>query len=132
MQVMGNDTTIGVAAGHGTLELNTYKPLIIHAFLHSVRLLGDAAVSFDQHCARGIQPNAARIAAHVEASLMLVTALSPHLGYDIASSIAHHAHDHGLTLREAALALGALDGPTFDRLVVPAAMVLPGGNGPTG
>src|SRR5437016_504657 len=104
-QVMGNDVALGVGASSGQLELNVYKPLIAHAFLQSARLLADGSRSFDEHCARGIEADEARIRELVERSLMLVTALSPHIGYDRAAEIAKKAHRDGTTLREAALAL---------------------------
>ncbi|HKC44491.1 MAG TPA: class II fumarate hydratase, partial [Burkholderiales bacterium] len=109
----------------GNFELNVYKPVIIHNFLQSVRLLGDGAASFDEHCARGIEPNRARIAELVERSLMLVTALAPRIGYDRAAEIAKHAHRHGTTLREAALALGHVSAEEYDAVVRAEDMVGP-------
>src|SRR5918992_2222452 len=99
--------------------------MMIHAFLQSLRLLADASRSFDEHCARGIEANAARIAELLERSLMLVTALAPHIGYDKAAAIAKKAHHEGSTLREAALALGYVSGPDFDRWVRAEAMIGP-------
>jgi len=125
-QVMGNDVALGVGASSGQLELNVYKPLIVHAFLQSARLLADGSRSFDEHCARGIEANEARIRELVERSLMLVTALSPHIGYDRAAEIAKKAHRDGTTLREAALALGYVKADDFDRWVRPEAMIGPG------
>jgi fumarate hydratase class II len=122
LQVMGNDVAVGLGGASGQFELNVYKPMIIHAFLQSLRLLADASRSFDEHCARGIEPNARRIAELVERSLMLVTALAPHIGYDRAAEIAKKAHREGSTLREAALALGYVSGADFDRWVRPEAM----------
>ncbi|TXH41167.1 MAG: class II fumarate hydratase [Burkholderiaceae bacterium] len=116
-QVFGNDVAITVGGASGNFELNVFKPLIAHNFLTSVRLLTDAMVSFDAHCARGIEVNRPRVAELVARSLMLVTALSPHIGYDRAAAIAKHAHHAGLTLREAALALGEVTGETFDAWV---------------
>ncbi len=122
-QVMGNDVAIGMGGAGGNFELNVYKPLIAHNFLQSVRLLADGMTSFETHCARGIEPNRERIAALLERSLMLVTALAPHIGYDRAAEIAKRAHHDGTTLREAALALGYVTADEFDRWVVPAKMV---------
>ncbi|HEX4927824.1 MAG TPA: class II fumarate hydratase [Burkholderiales bacterium] len=124
-QVMGNDVAVNIGAASGHLELNVYKPMIIHAFLQSARLLADGCRSFEEHCARGIEPDAARIAELLERSLMLVTALSPHIGYDRAAEIAKKAHREGATLREAALALGYVKAEDFDRWVQPAAMIGP-------
>ncbi len=126
-QVLGNDVAIGIAGSQGHLELNVYKPVIANAFLQSCRLIGDAAGSFEAHCARGIEADGKRIAALVESSLMLVTALAPHIGYDRAAEIAKKAHHEGSTLREAALALGYVTSPQFDEWVRPDAMTRPGG-----
>ena len=111
----------------GNFELNVFKPLIIHNVLHSIRLLADACQSFEEHCARGIEPDRERIRQHLERSLMLVTALAPRLGYDRAAEIAKKAHREGLTLKEAALALalGHLTAEEFDRWVRPERMVGP-------
>ena len=122
-QVMGNDVALTVGGASGSFELNVFKPLIAHAFLQSVRLLADAMASFDAYCARGIEPDRARIAALLERSLMLVTALSPHIGYDRAARIAKHAHANGISLREAALALGYVSAEQFDQWVRPERMV---------
>lgn len=122
-RVMGNDTTVGVAGASGQLELNVFKPVMIFTLLESVALLADAVASFDEHCARGIEPNRARIAMHLGQSLMLVTALSESIGYDAAARVAKHAHATGKTLKEAALELGAVDAEEFARLVRPEAMV---------
>ncbi|HET7197706.1 MAG TPA: lyase family protein, partial [Burkholderiales bacterium] len=124
-QVMGNDVAVNIGGASGHLELNVYKPMIIHAFLQSARLLADGCRSFDEHCARGIEPDRVRIRELLERSLMLVTALSPHIGYDRAAEIAKKAHREGTTLREAALALGYVKGEDFDRWVDPAAMTGP-------
>jgi len=124
-QVLANDVAVNVGGASGHLELNVYKPLLINAFLQSVRLLSDGCRSFEEHCARGIEPNAGRIAALVEGSLMLVTALSPHIGYDRAAEIAKKAHQEGTTLREAALALGYVSAQDFDRWVKPGDMIGP-------
>ncbi|QTN29696.1 class II fumarate hydratase [Rhodoferax sp. AJA081-3] len=122
-QVMGNDVALGIGGAMGNFELNVFKPLIIHNFLQSVRLLADAMASFDHHCAQGLEPDRARIAELVANSLMLVTALSPHIGYDKAAEIAKHAHQHGLSLRAAALALGSVAAADFDAWVLPQSMV---------
>jgi fumarate hydratase, class II len=122
-QVFGNDLALSVGGASGNFELNVFKPLIAHNFLQSVRLLADAMASFDQHCARGIEPDRARIAELLNRSLMLVTALTPHIGYDRAAQIAKHAHTNGLSLREAALALGFVDAEQFDQWVRPEKMV---------
>jgi fumarate hydratase, class II len=122
-QVFGNDVALTVGAASGNFELNVFKPLIIHNFLSSVRLLADGMRSFDTHCARGIEVNAPRIAELVARSLMLVTALSPHIGYDRASEIAKQAHHMGSSLREAALALGYVTDAQFDAWVRPEDMV---------
>jgi fumarate hydratase class II len=124
-QVMGNDAALAIGGASGHLELNVYKPMIIHAFLQSARLLADGCRSFEEHCARGIEPDAARIRELVEASLMLVTALAPHIGYDRAAEIAKKAHREGGTLREAALALGYVKAEDFDRWVRAEDMVKP-------
>jgi fumarate hydratase class II len=124
-QVMGNDVALNIGAAAGHFELNVYKPMIIHAFLQSVRLLADGCQSFDEHCARGIEANAARIRELLERSLMLVTALTPHIGYDKAAEIAKKAHREGLTLREAALGLGYVSAQDFDRWVRPESMLRP-------
>ncbi len=124
-QVMGNDVAVNIGGASGHFELNVYKPLIIHAFLQSVRLLADGCRSFEQHCARGIEANEGRIRELVERSLMLVTALSPHIGYDRAAEIAKKAHRDASTLREAALALGYVKAEDFDRWVRPETMLGP-------
>ncbi len=116
-QVFGNDVAVNWGGANGHFELNVYKPLIAHDFLQSVRLLGDGAASFDRHCAEGIEPNRRRIAELLDRSLMLVTALAPHIGYDRAAEIAKLAHRDGATLREAALASGHLSAEDFDRWV---------------
>ncbi len=121
-QVMGNDVAVGIAGALGNFELNVYKPLIAHATLQSVRLLADACESFDRHLARGIEPRLGNIAEHLGRSLMLVTALVPKLGYDRAAKIATRAHREGTSLREAAVAEGALSGEEFDALVRPETM----------
>jgi fumarate hydratase class II len=124
-QVLGNDVAINIGGASGNFELNVFKPMIIHNLLQSVRLLTEASVSFREHCAVGIEPNRERIGELLERSLMLVTALNPHIGYDKAAQIAKMAHRNGTTLREAALSLGYLTGEEFDRLVRPEEMVRP-------
>jgi fumarate hydratase class II len=124
-QVMGNDVAVNIAGASGHFELNVYKPLIIHAFLQSLRLLADGCRSFEEHCARGIEANQGRLRELLERSLMLVTALSPHIGYDRAAEIAKKAHRDGSTLREAALALGYVKPEDFDRWVRPESMLGP-------
>ncbi len=117
-QVMGHDAAIGFAASQGQFELNVYKPLIVLDTLDSVRLLTDAMSSFARHCVAGISVNAARVEELLQGSLMLVTALAPHIGYERAAQIAKYAHDRGTTLRAAALALGAVSAEQFDAWVV--------------
>ncbi len=116
-QVMGHDTAIGMAASQGQFELNVYKPLIVLNTLDSMRLLADGMRSFSRHCLVGIEVNAARVDALLHSSLMLITALAPHIGYDRAAQVAKHAHDHGTTLREAALSLGVVTAEQFDTAV---------------
>lgn len=123
-QVMGNDTAINVGGASGNFELNVCKPLLIHAFLMSCRLIADGCDSFRQYCVEGIEPQRSRLAEYVVASLMLVTALTPHIGYDRAAAIAKRALDSGQTLREAALELGYVTASDFDRWVRPDEMVL--------
>ena len=124
-QVMGNDAAIGFAGSQGNFELNVFKPVIIHNFLHSVRLLSDACRSFTHHCAAGIEPNMERINHYVQDSLMLVTALNPHIGYDKAAQIAKKAHQEKSSLREAAIDSGHLTAEQFDQWVNPEAMTHP-------
>jgi fumarate hydratase class II len=121
-QVFGNHTTITVAASQGHLELNVYKPVIAHAMLQSIALLTDAVVSFTENCVAGIRPDERRIGDLMGRSLMLVTALAPHIGYDKAAKIARAAHANGTTLREEAARLGYVSPEEFDRLVRPGAM----------
>ena len=121
-QVMGNDVAINIGGASGNFELNVFRPMIAHNFLQSVRLLADGMTSFNDHCAVGIEPNRARIDELVQRSLMLVTALNPHIGYDKAAQIAKKAHKEGTSLREAALASGHVSGEQFDAWVVPATM----------
>jgi fumarate hydratase class II len=122
VQVMGNDAAIGFAGSQGNFELNVFKPVIIYNFLHSVRLLTDACRSFREHCVAGMGIDAERIAHYVNSSLMLVTALTPKIGYDKAAEIAKKAHHEKLSLREAALKLGYLTEKEFDEIVRPEKM----------
>jgi fumarate hydratase class II len=124
-QVMGNHTTVTVAGSSGHFELNAFKPVIVYNVLQSIRLLADAADSFTRHCIEGIEADTDRIAELVERSLMLVTALNPHIGYDAAARIAKKAHAEGLTLKQAAKALDLVSETDFDRWVDPAAMTAP-------
>jgi fumarate hydratase, class II len=124
-QVLGNDVAIAVGGASGNFELNVFKPLIAHAALQSIRLMADACASFDKHLARGLEPDRAEIARKVENSLMLVTALAPHIGYDNAAKVAKQAHADGTTLREAAIALGLVSAEDFDRWVKPDSMIGP-------
>jgi fumarate hydratase, class II len=121
-QVLGNDVAVNFGGASGHFELNVFKPMIINAFLQSARLLADGSRSFEEHCARGIEADEARIRELLQRSLMLVTALAPHIGYDKAAEIAKKAHKDGSTLREAALALGHVSAADFDRWVKPEAM----------
>ena len=122
-QVFGNDVAINMGGALGNFELNVFRPMIAHNFLQSVRLLADGMNSFNDHCAAGIQPNRERIAELLGASLMLVTALNPHIGYDKAAFIAKKAHQEGSSLRAAAVASGYVTGVQFDQWVVPSVMV---------
>lgn len=124
-QVFGNDVAITVGGSQGNFELNVFKPMIAHNFLQSARLLADGMRSFDEHCAQGIEPNHARIAELMEKSLMLVTALAPHIGYDRAAQIAKTASHEGLTLRQAALQSGFVTEQQFDAWIVPIDMTRP-------
>ncbi len=125
-QVLGNDVAINFGGASGNFELNVYKPLIIHNFLQSVRLLADGMASFERHCVQGINANEARIADLMQRSLMLVTALAPHIGYDKAAKIAKQAHHEGGTLKQTALALGYVTDQQFEQWVQPLAMTRPG------
>ncbi|MDR0202460.1 MAG: class II fumarate hydratase [Delftia acidovorans] len=122
-QVFGNDVAINFGGASGNFELNVFRPMVSHNFLQSVRLLADGMKSFNDHCAVGIEPNRERITELVQRSLMLVTALNPHIGYDKAAYIAKKAHKEGYSLREAAVASGHLTGEQFDAWVIPAKMV---------
>ena len=122
-QVMGNDVAINIGGMSGNFELNVFRPMVAHNFLQSVRLLADGMVSFNDHCAVGIEPNRERITQLVQGSLMLVTALNTHIGYDKAAFIAKKAHQEGSSLREAAIASGHVTAEQFDQWVVPGDMV---------
>ncbi len=123
VQVMANDVAMGIAASQGNFELNVFMPVTIYNFLQSARLLSDVILSFEKNCARGIVPNEEVIAGYLNRSLMLVTSLSPSIGYENAAKIAKYAHQKGLTLKAAALELNMLDEETFDRLVRPEKMI---------
>jgi fumarate hydratase class II len=125
VQVFGNDTAVAFAGSQGHFQLNVYKPIILHNTLESIELLGDGLRSFDERCARGIEPNLERIRDNVNESLMLVTALNPHIGYENSAKIALKAHHDKSTLREAALKLGLVSAEDFDRWIDPAAMTRP-------
>jgi len=122
VQVFGNDAAVAFAGSQGNFQLNVYKPVMVHNVLESIQLLGDACSAFNDHCAVGLEPNLPRIRENLEKNLMLVTALNRHIGYDKAAAIAKKAHQEGLTLREAALALG-VRAEEFDAYVVPGQMV---------
>jgi len=124
-QVMGNDAVIGFAASQGNFELNVFKPVIIYNFLQSCRLLGDAMDSFRERCIVGLTANMEVIQQNMEKSLMLVTALNPHIGYENAAKIAKLAHGKGLTLKEAALELNLLTEKQFAEMIDPKKMVHP-------
>jgi len=126
VRVFGNDAAVAFAGSQGNFQLNVYKPVMLHGTLESIELLADAIDSFDQRCAQGIEPEMTRIRANLERSLMLVTALNPHIGYENAAKIALAAHHDNSTLREAALKLGLVSAEDFDRWVDPAAMTRPG------
>lgn len=122
-QVMGNDVALAIGGASGNFELNVFKPLMAHNLLQSIRLLADGMESFEAHCVRGIEAQQERITELLERSLMLVTALTPHIGYDRAAKIAKHAHQEGITLREAAIGLGYVSEAEFDKWVRPENMV---------
>jgi fumarate hydratase class II len=124
-QVIGNDAALSLGGLQGHFELNVFKPLMIHNFLHSCRILGDACRSFTDHCVVGIEPDQERIDKLLKESLMLVTALNPHIGYDQAAKIAKTAYEKGKTLRETAIDLGILSGKDFDKFVRPETMISP-------
>lgn len=125
VQVFGNDAAVAFAGSQGNFQLNVYKPVMVHNVLESIRLLADAALAFEAHCASGIEPNRPRIAENLEKNLMLVTALNRHVGYDAAAAIAKAALKSGSTLREAALASGKVSAEDYDRWIVPIDMTRP-------
>ena len=124
-QVMGNHVAISVGGANGHFELNVFKPVMIYNLLQSIRLIGDGVRSFTDNCVAGIEPNRARIDQLLHESLMLVTALNPHIGYDNAAKVAKKAHADGTTLKEAALALGVVSDADFERWIDPAKMTGP-------
>jgi fumarate hydratase class II len=125
VQVFGNDLATSFGGSQGNFELNVYKPVMIHNFLHSVRLLHDATGSFVEFCISGIELNRSQIDEHLKHSLMLVTALNPHIGYDKAAQVAKNAHKKKISLRESAIELGYLTGDQFDAMVIPEEMTHP-------
>jgi fumarate hydratase class II len=125
VQVMGNDTTVGIAASQGNFELNVFKPVIAYNILQSVKLLADGMRSFDKNCAVGIEPVHAQIDSYLNNSLMLVTALNPHIGYENAAKIAKTEHKNGTTLKEEAIALGLMNSEDFDKYVIAKEMISP-------
>jgi fumarate hydratase, class II len=125
VQVFGNDLSVAMANSQGQFQLNVYKPVILHNVLESIELMADACRSFDRYCARGLEPNRDRIRQHVDESLMLVTALNPHIGYENAAAIALKAHRDGASLRDTAVASGLVSAEDFDRWVNPADMAKP-------
>ena len=125
VQVMGNDAAINFAGASGNFELNVYKPVMIHNLLQSIRLISDACESFTDNCVVGIRANQEAIDKHLENSLMLVTALNPHIGYDNAAKVAKKAYEENKTLKEAADELGLLSADKFDELVRPEKMIAP-------
>jgi fumarate hydratase class II len=125
VQVMGNDAAIGFAGSQGNFELNVFKPVMIHNLLHSIRLIHDACHGFVEYCIAGITINREKIDEHLRDSLMLVTALNPHIGYDNSAKIAKHAHKKGISLRAAAIELGLVTGEQFDAWVKPEEMTHP-------
>ena len=125
VQIFGNDAAIGFAGSQGNFELNVYNPVMIYNLLHSIFLMRDASLMFEKYCVEGLEANRPRIAEYLKNSLMLVTALSPVIGYDKCAKIAHAAYKEGTSLRESCLKLGYLSGDEFDRIVVPEKMTHP-------
>ena len=124
-QVIGNDTAINIGGSSGNFELNVFKPVMIYNLLQSIRLLADSSRSFNDHCVVGIEPNKTQIEKHLNGSLMLVTALNPHIGYDNAAKVAKKAYQENTTLKESAVTLGLLTGEEFDEKVRPEKMTGP-------
>lgn len=124
-QVIGNDTAVNIGGMSGHFELNVFKPMMIYNLLQSIRLLSDSCVSFNKYCAKGIEPNRKKIAEHLNNSLMLVTALNSHIGYDNAAKVAKKAHAENLTLKQSAIALKLLTAEEFDEKVQPKNMIGP-------
>ena len=124
-QVMGNDLTISIAGASGNFELNVYRPVIAYNIIQSIRLLTDSCDSFLENCVDGITPNEEKIKTNLYNSLMLVTALNPHIGYDKAAEVAKKAHENNTSLREAIIDLGYMSGEDFDELVDPQKMIKP-------
>ena len=124
-QVMGNDVAITIGGAQGHYELNVFKPMMANNLIQSAKLIGDACSSFNNNCAKGIEPNKSKINDLLNNSLMLVTALAPKIGYDKAANIAKTAHKNGTTLKQEAIALGFVDEATFDRVVRPELMIGP-------
>jgi len=123
VQVMGNDTAVGIAASQGNFELNVFMPVLIYNFLQSARLLGDAMVSFHDHCLVGLKPNREKMEENLHRSLMLVTALNPHIGYENAAKTAKKAYKENISLKEACVKLGFLTEAEFDRVFHPEQMI---------
>ena len=122
-QVMGNDVTIGMGASSGNFELNVFKPLLLHNFLQSVRILSDGMRSFDQFCIKGIEPNLSRIDELMQSSLMLATALTPYIGYDKVATITKNAHEQNISLRQSAIASGFVSENDFDVWIQPKLLI---------
>ena len=123
VQVMGNDSAIGIAASQGNFELNVFMPVLIYNYLQSLRLLGDVCLSFEKNCVRGIRANKHKMQDNLHNSLMLATALTPHIGFENAARVVHLAHEEGLSLKEACLALGYLSAEDFDQHFKPEEMI---------
>jgi fumarate hydratase class II len=125
VHVFGNDHAVAFAGSQGNFQLNVFKPVILHNVLESIELIAGACRAFDEHCAQGLEPNKRRIREHLDSSLMLVTALNPHIGYEKAARISQMAYREGTSLREAAVKLGYVTGEQFDRWVKPEDMTHP-------
>lgn len=125
VQVMGNDVTINIAGASGNFELNVYKPVLIYNLLQSIRLIADSCDSFTDHCVLNIEANKENINTNLNNSLMLITALNPHIGYDNAAKVAKKAYEENITLKESAVALGLLSADEFEKLVKPQDMIKP-------